>query len=251
MGKFKFGYNFLGYTPVGSNTDPNYPDSNLNLYFKPLQVCRTTVTTQVTFSIDFGVAKAVLAAMLNDVNFTSVYFSGSADNATWGAEQHFTIGKDERVQRYKIFAALDGFNNRYLRIRIPGQATTDGAAFFRIGAAVFMDTVLELAEAISYPYDYSADEEILTSKMPSGGEEDTVLGDAIWQGSFGTDPLSPSNEGDYWTLNAIGKSGPLVFFENLGDTSKVYICRRRSAIQVSWKTKNRDSIQKITFKEIR
>lgn len=249
MANFSFGYNFVSGTDATSSVDSAYPLSNIAVYDHLKWQWRSLVSTQVTITRDFGTAQTLNAVMLNDVNFASVYIEGSANNSTWPFSQSFTVSKDERVQRYKLYAALTGFNYRYLRIRMPAQTPTDGLTVFRMGTLVCLNTVLTMSENPDYPYDYSADEKMKTTEFESGGYEDINLGDIYWEGSFGFKTYAQTNEADFWTLNSLKKNAFLVFYENNADTSKAYLCKRRTAISVSWTLPQYSDIQTLKFRE--
>lgn len=251
MGNFLFGHTFVSYTPTASSTDPDYPVANLYDYEHPKRPWKSWGYPEVTIVCDYGSAKAIVGVFLNDVNFTDVYIQGNAADS-WGSpsfSQQFTVSKDERTVKWKLYAALTGFNYRYLRIRIPAQVPQDGSAY-RIGTLVCLNTVLGMTNNPTPPYDYSADEAVRVVEFPSGATEKINLGDLAWKGSFSFDPYLKVNESDFWTLNSIKKDQNLVFFENETDTSKAYLCRRDAAIEVSWHLPNAVRTNRLEFREI-
>ncbi len=252
MANFIFGYTFTAYSAVASSEDSNYPGTNLSIYGFTKRHFRSLVSTAVTIVFDFTTAKALAGVMLHDINFTDVFIEGNATDS-WGSpafSQQFTPAKDERTERYKLYATLTGFNYRYMRLRIPAQTPVDGLSVFKIGTVVCLDTILEISESPDWSYDYSADEEIKVNEFESGGDERVNLGDLIWRGSFSFNPYIRTNEGELWTLNSIKKDENLVFFENLGDVSKVYLCRRDTKIKVTWHTPKAVRTNRLEFKEI-
>lgn len=258
MPNFLFGYSankdnkFVDYTPVADSQDTNYPASNLKDYHHLKRHWRSLVTTEVKIVCDMAAAKTLMAVMLDDLNFTSVYIEGSADNVTYPFSQLFTISKDERVDRYKAYLVLTGFNYRYLRVRIPAQTPTDGLSAFRIGRVIALDTQLELPINPSYPYDYEAPKKYKKIEFESGGIEKINTGsNKIWHGDFGIEVFVRDTEGStLWQLDAIDEDQLLVFYENRGATNKAYICMRDNSLKVSETYYNIGKTGSYEFQEI-
>lgn len=252
MGNFIFGYNFLDGTDTASSENPSYPLSNIKDYEHLKRHWRSTVITESWVKRNFGQPKNLLAVCLDDVNFTTVTIQGNATD-TWTSpafSQVFTISKDKRTQRYKGYLTLSGFNYKWLRILIPAQTPVDGLSAFRIGRLVCLNTVFELSESHGFTYEYSADEKMETNEFLSGSFEDINRGDFCWQGSFSIDMQLRTNEDEIWRLNALKKNANLVFYENNNDTTKFYVCRRRTAIEVTWKDVGINSIKTLSFREM-
>ncbi len=252
MANFLFGYDFVSYSAVASSEDSNYPATNLSVYGFTKRHFRSLVSTEVTIVFDFTTAKALTGVLLNDVNFTDVYIEGHATDS-WGApsfSEQFTPAQDERTQRYKLYAALTAFNYRYMRLRIPSQAPVGSLSVFKIGTLVCLDTALTLTTNPAFGYKYSANEQVAINEFESGGDERVNLGDLLWKGGFAFDAYDRTDESDLWTLNNIKKDENLVFFENRGDVSKVYLCRRDTAIEVSWFANESVRTSRLEYKEI-
>jgi len=254
-GNFFFGYNTI-LTPsmlTVSSEDANYPKANMLDLGHLRRHYRSTVITEVTIVIDFSTAKAIKLVFLNDVNFTNVYIQGNTTN-TWTSppfSQQFTISKDARTNRYKLCAILMDFNYQYMRIRIMGQTPTDGLSVFRIGTLFATEAILELSRNPSHPYEYQAPKakpQII--QFLSGTVEKVGRGDIkIWEGSFGFNLYERSKEDEIWTLDAIDEDDYLVFYENLGDTSKGYLCQRDGSVRISWNRPNNMNIATLIFRE--
>jgi hypothetical protein len=256
MGNFIFGYNQLLTASMltVSSEDANYPKANMLDLGHLRKHYRSTVITEVTIVIDFSTAKAVKLVFLNDVNFTNVYIQGNTTD-TWTSppfSQQFTISQDKRVQRYKLCAVLTGFNYRYMRIRIPGQTPTDGLSAFRIGTLFVTETTLELSRNPTPPYEYGAPKakpqiiEFLSGTVEKVGRSDLK----IWEGSFGFNSYERDDEDELWTLDAIDEDYYLIFYENLGDNSKGYLCQRDGSVKVSWGNQpNNVDIATLIFRE--
>ena len=256
MANFLFGCNQLLTVSMltVSSEDVSYPKANMLDLGHLRRHYRSSVITEVTIVIDFLTAKACKLAFLNDVNFTDVYIQGNATN-TWTSpsfNQQYAISQDKRVQRYKLCAILTGFNYRYMRIKIPAQTPIDGLSAFRIGSLFVTDTaLLTLSKNPSHPYEYQAPKaKPYVTEFLSGGAEKINRGDIkIWQGSFGFNYYERTAEDDLWSLDALDEDEYLIFYENMNDTSKGYLCQRDGAIRVSWDRPKTLNIANLTFKE--
>jgi hypothetical protein len=241
VGHFMFGHTFVDYTPTASSEDStNYTDDNLKIYNNLRLQWRSTSTAQNTIVCPFSGSKHIIGVILDDVNFTSVNIGGT----------DFTIGRDERVGRYKIYALLDTTNSS-ITITIPTQSTTDGLSKFRIGRIVFLDTVITLRMNVSWPYDYSAAKPYKVNEMESGGRQKVKLGDyKVFQCGFRFNPIDADYEDDLWSIDDINEDEEFVLFENDNDTSKVYVCYRDGAIEVTEPTLGIRETAGITIKEV-
>jgi len=63
-------------------------------------------------------------------------------------------------------------------------------------------------------------------KLTSGHVERDSLGDMQWSGTLTFGVRTTTEEADLTTLNNLDISETLVYYENAGDTSKVYVCLR-------------------------
>lgn len=239
MSTFQIGGNFLviedGMVSVSSQ-DSNYPKKNmLNLANLRRHYRTATVTAWKDIIIDFGSARVVRGVMLNDVNFMTATIQGT--NTSFISPEFslpVTISIDERVNRRKIFTTLSGFIYRYLRVAIPFQTPTDGASYFRVGTLVCAGSVLEFASNPSYPYQYSAPyPEPKAVRFPTGGIEQVDMGSyKVWKGAFSFQTAVKTTETDMWTLAALKPTDYLIFAENRGDSSKAYLCKQSSMMEI-------------------
>jgi len=240
MGNFLFAYNFVPLIAsmlTLSSEDTNYGKANMLDLSHLKRHSRTLVQTEVTIVINFAVAKAVKSVLLNDVNFTSVTIQGNATDS-WGSPsftQNFVITKDERVQRYKLYAALTAFNYKYMRIKIPVQTPTD-LSVFRIGTIVCTLNTLTFTRNPDFPYDYEASyPKPLEVEFLCGSKEQVSQGEnKIWIGNFAFMLNEKINEPELWTLDILKPTDYMVFFENGTDLSKCYLCKKNSALRISW-----------------
>jgi hypothetical protein len=255
VGKFKFGYNFVDAATITSdNENSSYPATNIQIYNHTKRHFRSDSTSSdVHITLDFGSLKSIQAILLNDVNFTSVVIQGN-DTDSWATPSYgasFNILKDERTQRYKLYQTLTNFSYRYMRIVITsGIAITDGADYYRIGSFIALDTIYTLTRNVSWPYDYSSDDEAAVVKYKTGVEERINLGELLFECSFGFKTVSKDEEAEIWTLNSFKKDENIILFENTADTTKAYLCRRETPIKVSERSAGYSSIKTIKFKEV-
>ena len=250
MGNFIFGYNFKSYTATASSTEPGYPVANIYDYEHPrLQWRSMSIASEQWVKAYTGATNITLrGVMLNDVNFTNIKIQHNTTDSWPGTSADYTVTQDERTGRYKIYVPFNA-SAKYVRIVIPAQAVTDNLPAFRIGCLIILDTIVELSVNPSFPYTYDADEKMATNEFESGGFDDVNLGARIWSGSFGFQVHDRAYESEIWWLNRIGKNANLVFYENCGDRSKCYQCRRRTPVQVVWDHPFANTIQTLTFRE--
>ncbi len=258
MGNFIFGYNFVDFTPTASGETSPYVDDNLKLWQFPIRHYRSPNTLETTIVFDMATAHALLSVAMVDVNFSQFHIEGN-DTNVWTSPSfrypavsgELSTTKDPETGRRSVYVPLSAFNYRYSRLVIPSQTPDNGDAYFRIGNVFLVDTLLELADNPSFPYEHSAYEKIRATEYESGGFEDVVLGGAIWRGSFGWDVSVREHAGDFWTLNSLGKNAILLFYENLGEDWRVYAIKRRTDIQLTWTDTSINRIQTLSFQEVR
>ncbi len=253
MGNFIFGYSaakdnkFLDYTPTATSEDSEHLATNLKLYANPKQDWRGLVATDTVITLAFGSAKVVLTIALIDVNFTACYIT---ENGTFRhpAAGNLTISQDEGTGRYDAYIALTGFNFANLNLHIPTQTPLFSESVFRIGSVICLDTKMEL---IANPHEYEPefDEKMKTNEFESGGFEDINLGDIFWQGTMNFPTINSAQITQFMTLNTLKKDQLLLFYENENNTSKVYVCKRRSVIGVSYSPGSCADIKSIIFRE--
>lgn len=175
------GRNLIEYTIEDqSSENPNWLAVNLLNFEKRVRFWKTTVTTDSYVVIDLGSAMAIKAAGVIDVNYTSCVIEGNASDS-WGAPSFasgtITIAKEKLTGLYRLhFAALTGFNYRYLRLFVPSQSTTDGEAEFRTGVlAVSVDSAAFTYGAIQ-SLNMQRDQAISVQDMHGGGQEKALNG---------------------------------------------------------------------------
>ena len=244
---FKFGYNFLDYTPVASSEDTGKPALNLKDYAHLVRHFRSLVKTEVTITCNFGSAKTLKGVLLNDVNFTDAYIEGSSNGSSWTYSIHVTITEDKGRKRYGIYAPLTAFSYQYFRIRITAQDPVarypdTALSVFRIGTLCLCQSELEFTRNPSYPYNrLFLKSEPLINKFLSGGREKISTGDLIhWEGDFSFDLAEIDViEDEILEFNAvIDQVDYMVFFENRGNNSKSYLCQKDTIPEINESSNN-------------
>ena len=223
---------FIDLGTITSRTEvAAYPDDNIEEYWHLKRRFRANDLTKTDWLLkfDFGAAKTVEGVFLNDVNFDEVQIQGRADDA-WGASTYdsgvIDVELDERVNRYKVFIPITGFNLQWMRIYIPATATAVGSyqTKWEVGSVVVLDTVPTVSKNAMLRTSTKPFQDI---SLPSGGFERVSLGDNIrWEGEITIEQRAEVDEAEYWAINLLDSAEPLIFYENADDTSKVYLCLR-------------------------
>lgn len=179
---------------------------------------------------DLTSAQTVDAIVLDAVNFDTVQIFGHASDlgvdwstATFDSGE-LTVSKDAQTGRYKIYIPLTAFNYRWLAIGVPASATAVGSytAKWEIGRVGIMDTATEFSKQMSRGYKRGADQAFTENAI---GERDKT-GPIYWVGTLDFGYRTDTQETDLTTLNNYDIDDTVIFYENFGDTSKVYFCYR-------------------------
>jgi len=194
----------------------------------------TKSDTNPVMYFDMSSAQTVAAIVLDDVNFDKVIIKGHATSLTtdWTAASFttttLTVSKDMQTDRYKIYIPLTSFNFRWLAIIVPTTATAVGSytSKWEIGRVVLMDTATEFSRNMSVGYERGAERAYSELELASGHLERNIEGEIKWTGTLYFNYRKGAEENDLTTLNNMDIGATLVFYENNGDTSKVYICLR-------------------------
>ncbi len=243
-GKFIFFYNFIDYTPVASSENLNYPAANLKIYNRLKKHYRSAVIAEVSIVCDFGSSKIVSAIMLDDANFSNIKIQGN-DMNIWDSppyEEAITLMFDERTRRHKAIVMSAGFNYRYARIIILAQPPLDGLSIFRLGRLIFAEMGISFTKNPSFPYRFSAPRKYLKIEFEGGGIEKVLLESyKKFESSATLKRTSRSNEYQLWDIDNIDEDEAFIFFENLGDNSKAYVCQKDNSLEVIWECTTLDT----------
>jgi hypothetical protein len=139
MIRFSFANLVAGASIAGSTTfaDPIHPASQVQSPQRPFKRAWSTNLSAQRLTIDFGGSAALQVMALIHVNFTTATIQGNATD-TWGSPSYsqavtIDVSPNDRYQYAHRPSVAIPFNLRFLSFSIPNQATTDGAATFRIG----------------------------------------------------------------------------------------------------------------------
>ena len=203
---------------------------------------------------DFGAEKSVVAIVLDDINFTPLRIRAHATDLgnDWSGGFFYAapgVTLDERVNRYSVYIPAV-FDKQWMVIQVPAGASAlgDYQDAWEIGRVVVLDSKNEFAKNA---YSRSAIKPFEDIKMPSGSIERVSLGDNLaWEGIVSIDNRAETDEAELWALNALDSSKPLVFYENRGETNKVYICLRDNAYKGNLVHQGLVTGSTIKFKEL-
>jgi len=228
---------FIDLGTITSRTeDASFPDGNVGdlWHLKRRFRANDANVNDWLLKFDFLAAKSVVAIVLNDVNFDEVRIQGDNEvdfNAPIQYDSGIVdIALDEIVDRYKVYIPLTGFNYQWMRIFIPNSAAAVGSYTTKwgMGSAVVLDSITEITKNT---YSRTSVKAFQNIELQSGGRERVGLGEIGWEGTIGFDVRKESNETSLWELNNMDSADPLIFYENDGDTSRVYLCLRDNAYE--------------------
>lgn len=216
-----------------------YDDDNVGDYWHLKRRFRAggapTSDASYLLKFDFGAAKSVIAVILNDVNFDIARIRAHATDlgVNWAASTYSglannAIGRDERVERYKIYIPAV-FNLQWMIVQVPvgAVAVGDYGAKWEVGSVVVLATAPNCAKNA---YSRSAIRPFEDIVIPSGGVERVGLNDNLmWEGSISIDTRAEVDENQNWALNVLDTAKPLIFYENRLEDDKVYLCLRDDA----------------------
>ncbi len=210
--------------------------------------------TNPILRIDMGAAKTVEAVFLNDGNFDEVLILGHASDlgTDWTAAS-FTSGivsviYDPVVGRYKVYVPLAAFDYRWIAICVPATASAVGPyqTKWEVGTVVLLDTVTELSKNMSYGYERGPKQDT----VDTGSHSSVATSEVYWEGTAKFKTRSVAQEAEVLALGKISMEDPMIFYENNGDTSKCYLCRRLSDYSGSQDAYNLVNGGPISFREI-
>ena len=241
MGKIIVTDDFIDLGAITSRSEATgYADDNVEDYWHLKRRFRADDVTDTDWLLkcNLGAAKSVEAIVLCDVNFDHVQFQLHAADA-WGAPDHdsgdLTISQFDVTKRYNIiYIPAAAVTKQWIRVYIPNTASPVGdyTTKWEVGALVVLDTATALSKNMSYGYSRTAEKAFETIRLPHGGHEVVKLGSdlkAVIKAYFGY--RTKAGEAELWTLNAMSPGDPLIFFENDGDTSAVYLCTKDNAYE--------------------
>lgn len=194
----------------------------------------TESDTNPVMRFDLSSAQTVAAVVLDDVNFSKVNIKGHGSDLSdnWAAADFETtaqtVSQDAQTGRYKIYIPLTAFNYQFLAIIVPTASSPVGTytSKIEIGRVVLLDTATEFSKTMSYGYERGAERAYDEIELKSGHTERETLGPIRWVGRLNFSHRTTTEESDLTTFNNMDIGSTLIFYENNGDTSKVYVCER-------------------------
>jgi hypothetical protein len=233
MAAFRYSTSFRLYivTSVTSQA-ADYPAENLRTLLYPLRTWRSTALGTQDIILDLGAPVILTAYMLGTANFPLVTVAISS-SPTFASDvttrfNAVSVPSDARVGRRKVYLddAGNGLAKQYVRIR-PSGTPDGGATYYELGVIALPDPVVQMTEG-PYPYRYTRKQAASRVAFRDGGEDvaergrvhlEMVLAAEDWR-------QSAAVQGELSTLLDAGMVGPILLYENQGDASKVYVCRR-------------------------
>ena len=255
MGKFIISNNIISSPTVTSRTeDSDYPDDNVNILTELHRKFMAADATMNDWLLKFNFAGAQVATgiLLDDVNFNKVKIQGHASDS-WGGPSYagsdLTISQDALTGRYRIYAALTGFNYQYLRVFIPsGTALTSGSVL-----SVGRIAILSASTALSInPAEYERGvQEFYGENRTPAGLTRSVLSDYLqYWGELTFGARLESEETELLTLSRMSQASPLVLFENRSVTNKAWVCYKSGNYSARFIDSDKIVGQSIRFEEI-
>lgn len=199
--------------------------------------------TEAVLIFDMAAAKSLTAIVLDHVNFDKVVIKGHDSDLSeestsgqneWGNSDftsgEIAISKDAKTNRYKVFIPLPGFNYRYLAILIPTTASSVGSytSKWQIGRVGLIDSYYTFGRNDDWGRQRGASQAFYEVRFGSGRIVRASAGIKRWEATlnFNSPRRISSEEIDLDTLNNYNMEDTILFYENDGDTSKVYFCVR-------------------------
>jgi hypothetical protein len=143
-----------------------YPASNVGLESigRPW---RSTTLGANDLTIVLPVISGVQTLFLHDVNFATCNIEKSVDGAVFVAVGALNTYADRHGRR-RGYITIAAAGQKAVKIRIAAGATTDGLAFWRIGASYLFSSVLTPSAAVKYGYSARTKRPRVSTQLPNG-----------------------------------------------------------------------------------
>lgn len=230
------------YNVVASSENASYPDDNVKTLRNPFREFHSTGAIETTLIFDMATARTLDAVSLVNVNFAGAYFQG-ATASTWLAPPfrspstgNHAISTERVTGRLSLLSTFStAFNYRYLRLVIPAQTPTDGAAFFRIGGVALVDTLRSMPAGFDMGLKMSGKAAAMRMEFASGASERAIVGPKAAQISFSlpSGTVGSTAEDALWSLD-VDEYNLVMLDLNRGRTEEVYFCRKSEISVYSW-----------------
>ena len=241
---------------VSSSENASFPMTNLADYTHPNRPFKSTelVSGTTYVGLNFGVATALAALVLDNINLTAVKIGHSSNGSSWtDTDATVTVAQDGADGRYKAYIALTAWNYQYVRVLANTGTATDNTAVLRLGGIAALTSVTTLTENPSGNYDRMPLQATdLNDDFSSGIAEPTRMGERYCEiGLNGpTQRNSTAVTSDFLTLiGGYAKHIPFVFYRNTGNPEEVYILRRWADVALSLQGPNKLSFSGLRLRE--
>lgn len=235
------GFQFVNFNNVPSATvgatssATGFPASRLASTGAPyVRGWRSTGTSSQTLTFTFSGSTAVVGAVLYDANFTTATVGGVS--RTLSPDPYDSFG----TNRYKLWVPFTATASSQT-VTIGSQATTDSAAYFKLGRVHFFTAYTELQQNPKPDMPITGVDPQLTA-----GDETGSVYESMNRGpGFIREEWSWLGQNSYttelFTAAKIGRATPFILYHNLGTDSGVYYFIRTSEVS----TKKGTAIQDI------
>jgi len=232
----------IAYTVISSaNFDSSYPASRVADISRPRRVARSVSGGGgwwATIIVELAASPVALWAItIEAVNFTQVNIWGSITSST-NPEillpgSPYTIGLDNEDGRRKIAVALAGTSYRWLKFSL--ELPLAGQTYMEVGAIGCWSSLTTLSKNVWPPYGKNPQLARRVLEYDSGAKEVQSLGPTGLMLSTSTLNVV-RNSTAHAQYAALARTPPdqiLLWYENEGDTSKMYHVRLGDSWEIS------------------
>lgn len=244
---------YVTYTPTARSAKTDYPVINITDKWHMLRRFRADDATANDWLIklDFTTSTIIKILFLRYVNFNSITIQGN-DTDVWTSpsfSETVSLTLDDVTNRYTLTHLLTAFEYRYMRLFIPtGQTPISDTVWFIGDVCCFSDYVEFTRNITSYSR---------TAEIPYS---DIKINDRISDRVTFSDHLKFTStidfgervylyESELLDINAMPCATPVLFFENMGDNEKGWLCLRNTFYKGS-RDKISVSSNTLTYEEV-
>jgi hypothetical protein len=167
----------------------------------------------------------VVGAILYDANFTTATVGGSSRTLSPDPYDSFL------TNRYKLWVPFTATASSQV-VTVGSQATTDGAAYFKLGRVHFFTAYTELQQNPRPEMSITA----IDPQLTAGDESGSVFESMSRGPGFIREEWSWLGQTSYttelFTAQKIGRATPFILYHNLGTDSEVYYMQRTSEVGI-------------------
>ena len=224
---------FRNFTVISASSEAaDFPRARIADRIRPNRAWRSTDTSQQDLVLDLGASVSFAAVALHHANFATVELEHSDDAVAYTPfdGSPFAVAQDLKDGYRKLFVATE-HTARYIRVRIPAQAPTDGAGYFFVGTIFVAESLSTFPDSADprVPVQVSLERPELAQEI-AGRVEVTPAGDFytehVWRGFAPEADLT-----DWQRIGVAGSDTPILAFWNRGASEEVYFLRYRGGIR--------------------